>query len=88
MSAVAGFVVAWTQNDFDVTFKALGWAYPIAKASAGAIQVGLLPSVKTFQAVLSGSLANLNPFRSICNGVMYHNFWQGSWLGLDVPFCY
>ena len=39
MSAVAGFVVAFRMNDFDIKFKALGWAYPIAKASAGAIQV-------------------------------------------------
>ncbi|KAK9836556.1 hypothetical protein WJX74_003035 [Apatococcus lobatus] len=39
LAQIAGFVVAWTQNDFDMTFKALGWGFPIAKASAGAIQV-------------------------------------------------
>ncbi|KAK9866610.1 hypothetical protein WJX84_002042 [Apatococcus fuscideae] len=39
LAQVAGFVVAFRMNDFDIKFKALGWAYPIAKASAGAIQV-------------------------------------------------
>ena len=54
LSAVAGFVVAWTQtsHNYDVTFRALGWAYPVAKASAGAIQVSTSLALQVAHAAL------------------------------------